>query len=408
MPISPRLVNIGESATLALDARYKALKQSGVDVVGFGAGEPDFETPEHIKQAGIAAITANFTRYTAAAGIDELRQAIADRICDDQGVRYEPSQIVVTCGAKHAIFNAIQALCAEGDEVVIPSPYWVSYPEQVKSTGATPVFLECRESDGWRLDPERLRRAITRRTRLVIVNSPGNPTGWIGTREELAAVIELAHTHDFHVLSDEIYSKLAEPGAFVAPAGLPGGAERVIVVDGVSKAYSMTGWRIGWAVGPKAILQTMIRFQSHATSHPSSISQKAAVAALRGDQGVVRRMAEEFERRRRIMVEGLRRIDGFSLAEPRGAFYCFPRISSFFGGRAGSIEISDSSSFAEACLEVARVAVVPGYAFGAEGFVRLSYATSEAEIQRGLERLSALARSIVRPAEVRTAAARRG
>ena len=270
MRLSPRIEGIGESATLALDARYKALKQSGVDVVGFGAGEPDFPTPEHIKEAGIAAIRANFTRYTAAGGIDELRTAIVDRIREDQGVRYEPSQTIVTSGAKHAVYNVVQALCSEGDEVVIPAPYWVSYPEIVKTAGANPVILECRESEGWRLDPERLKRAITRRTRLVIVNSPGNPTGWIGSREEMQALVDLANAHDFHVLSDEIYSKLAPPKTFVGPATLPGATDRVIVVDGVSKAYSMTGWRIGWAIGPKPLVQAMLRFQSQATSHPSS------------------------------------------------------------------------------------------------------------------------------------------
>jgi aspartate aminotransferase len=398
MRLSPRIDGIAESATLALDARYKALKQQGVDVVGFGAGEPDFPTPEHVKEAGIAAIRANFTRYTAAGGIEELRSAIVDRLREDQGVRFDPSQAIVTSGAKHAVFDVVQALCAEGDEVIIPSPYWVSYPEIVKTAGATPIVVECRESEGWRLDPERLRRAVTRRTRLVIVNSPGNPTGWIGSREEMQALVDLAKAHDFFVLSDEIYSKLASPGTFVGPASLPGADGRVIVVDGCSKAYCMTGWRIGWAVGPKPLVQAMLRFQSHAMSHPSSISQKAAVAALLGDQTIVRTMAEEFERRRRVMVDGLRRIPGFTISEPKGAFYAFPRVSAFFGARAGSVEIRDSASFAEACLDVARVALVPGGPFGAEGFVRLSYATSTDEIRRGLERLGEFACSLDRPA----------
>ncbi|MDD5556844.1 MAG: pyridoxal phosphate-dependent aminotransferase [bacterium] len=368
------------SATLAIDAKAKALKAAGKDVVGFGSGEPDFDTPEHVKEAARRAIAAGCTKYTPVAGTLELRAAVAEKLRRDNGLSYEPGQIVVSCGAKHALYNAVRVLCNPGDEFIIISPYWVTYPAQVVMSGGRPVFVETSAADGFRLDPERLRRAVTPRTKAIILNSPNNPTGWAACPGELEAVAALALDRGLHVISDEIYEKIIYPPAAHASIASLGGEikRRTIVVNGVSKSHSMTGWRIGYLAAEPAIAALAERLQSHSTSNPDSIAQAAAVEALRGDQSFTAMMAGEFRARRDSIVGRLRAVPGVSCTMPMGAFYAFPDIS---GTGMGSMAL------AEALLEQALVAVVPGAAFGADGHVRLSYATSMENIERGMDRI---------------------
>lgn len=389
--IAKRMKKIKPSPTLAVSAKIKAMKAQGIDVVGFGAGEPDFDTPQNIKNAAIAAINAGFTKYCPVSGIPELKEAIVEKMKKDHGLDYDVSQVIVSCGAKHSIFNALMAVLNDGDEVIIFSPYWVSYPDMVLICGAKPRIVKTFEKDGFRPDPKRLEKAITPKTKLVIINSPSNPTGVMYSKEDLEAIGKVLLKHKkVLIISDDIYEKLIYDGNkfYNIVQIYPELKGRTIVVNGVSKTYSMTGWRIGYAVGPKEIVQAMENIQSQSTSNPTSISMKAAVEALKGPQDEVERMRAEFERRRNIIVEGLNSIEGISCFKPQGAFYVFPNVSALFGKKTrGGKRIKDSLSLADALLEEARVGIVPGADFGGEGYIRMSYATSEDAIREGLKRI---------------------
>ncbi|NLW93066.1 MAG: pyridoxal phosphate-dependent aminotransferase [Chlamydiae bacterium] len=374
------------SHTLAIDARAKALRLAGKDVVGFGAGEPDFDTPAHVKEAACRAIAEGRTKYTPVAGIPALREAVARKLAADNGVSYRPDEIVVSCGAKHALYNAIRVLLNPGDEALILSPHWVTYPAQVILAGGNPVFVAAEAADGFRIDPERVEAAVTPRTRLIIVNSPNNPTGWVAERDELAGLAEIALRHRLHLISDEIYEKIVyPPAAHLSIASLgPEIKECTIVVNGVSKSHAMTGWRIGYLAASRKIAALAERLQSHCTSNPDSIAQAAAVEALGGDRGFVEMMLRSFQARRDLLVGRLAAMPGVRCAVPRGAFYAFPDISSFGVG---------SAALAEELLEKALVAVVPGAAFGADAHLRLSYATSTEQIEKGMDRMERFLRS---------------
>jgi aspartate aminotransferase len=393
--LADRMKRIQPSATLAISAKAKAMKAQGIDVVGFGAGEPDFDTPSHIKEAAIQATLEGFTKYTPVGGTEELKDAIRDRVWQDLGLRYERSQVIVCCGAKHAVYNAVMALFQEGDEVLIPSPYWVSYPEILAMAGATAVIVPTMEEHGFKVRPEELRRAITPRSRGLILNSPSNPTGSVYTQEEMEALGRVILEEGLLVISDDIYDKLvytdSEPGHIVKVSREL--ADSTILVNGVSKTYAMTGWRIGYALGPQELISAMDTVQGQSTSNPTSIAQKAAVAALRGPQDCVELMVEEFDRRRRYMVERLNRMEGVSCLEPQGAFYVFLNVAGYLGKRCGHREVRNPSELAAYLLEEARVAVVAGEPFGSDRHLRLSFALSMEEIQKGLDRIhEALAR----------------
>lgn len=395
MKISERARAIGASPTLALDARTKELQKQGVDVVNFGVGEPDFDTPDHIKEAAIDAIRKGFTKYTPSSGILELREACARKFREENGLDYKPDQILVSVGAKHSIYNAIMVLCEAGDEVLIPVPYWVSYPEMVRLAGAKPVYIETTPDTGFKVTPEMLSRAITPRTRVLILNSPSNPTGTVYTREELSGIAEVCLKHGIWVISDEIYEKLIYEGEHVSFASLsPELLNITITVNGVSKAYAMTGWRIGYAGGPKEVIKAMADLQSHATSNPTSISQKAALAALTGPTEPLERMRQEFKKRRDYIVERAQRMPGFRCPIPSGAFYIYPDVSGLIGKSVGGKVITSSSVLAEILLEKARIAVVPGEAFGTSANLRFSYATSLERIKEGMDRLEAVLREV--------------
>ena len=390
MYLSHRIASIEESLTLAISSKAKAMKAKGIDVIDFGVGEPDFDTPQHIKQAGIDAITQGFTKYTPAAGTPELRQAIADKLKRDNELDYPAAQIIVSCGAKHSLFNIILAMCQEGDEVIIPAPYWVSYPEMVKASGAKSVFLPTDESTQFKITPQQLDSAITPDSKLLILNSPSNPTGSVYTPDELQALAELILDTDMYVLSDEIYEMLVYDGTVHKSIASfsPEIKERTIVVNGFSKSYAMTGWRLGYAAGPKEIISTAIQLQSHSTSNPCSIAQKAGVAALKGDQVCIQAMVAEFDKRRKRMVQALNEMPGVTCVEPKGAFYALPNISEWFGEEIHGRVIGNSMDFATVCLEEAKIAIVPGSGFGDDRFVRFSYATSIENIEEGMRRMA--------------------
>lgn len=380
---------MAESATLALDAKVQELRRKGAGIVDFGAGQPDFPTPDPVKEAGKRAIRENRTKYTPAAGLPEARKAVAHHLHEGFGTAYDAGrEVLVTNGAKQAIFNAVQCLADAGDEILFPSPYWVSYPEQVRSCGAVPVVVPTEDTD-FRLDAKRLEDAITDRTRAIILNSPSNPTGAVYTRGELEAVAALAEKHDLVVIADEIYGRMVYDADFVSFGALGEAARaRTIVIGAVSKTYSMTGWRFGWAAGPSELIGPMSRLQSHSTSNACTVSQYAAIEALTGDQSETARRVEEFDRRRRHMLDRLAKIDGFDCIKPDGAFFVFPRIEGLFGSQVDGSAIDGSLAFAEAVLERASVAIVPGLAFGSDAFVRISYAVSIDEIDRGVDRLA--------------------
>jgi aspartate aminotransferase len=361
----------------------------GIDVIDFAAGEPDFDTPEPVKAAAEAAIKAGFTKYTASSGIDELRQAIADKLATDHGLRYDKSQVLVSCGAKHTLYNLAQALFEAGDEVLIPSPFWGSYQDQVLLSDATPVLVQTQEAEGYALTREALERSITPRSKAIIINSPCNPTGATHGRTTLEHVAEVALRSDLVIISDEIYEKILYDGAQhigIATLG-PEVAARTVVVNGVSKAYAMTGWRIGYAAGPKDLITAMGNIQSQSTSNPTSISQKAAIAALRSGDAFPKHMVLEFDHRRRLMVERLNKMPGVSCRMPTGAFYAFPNVSGLFGRRHDGGVISGAADLAAYFLKEARVALVPGEPFGSASHIRLSYATSLEAISRGMDRM---------------------
>ena len=389
MKLASRINLIKPSPTLVITAKAAALRAEGRDIIDFGAGEPDFNTPDNIKTAAIRAVESNFTRYTAVGGIDELKDAIIRKLQSENYLTYKRSEIVVSCGAKHTLFNLVQVLFEEGDEVIIPSPYWVSYPDMVLLTGAKPVIVETAEKNSFRMTPEELEAAITEKTKAVIINSPCNPTGCTYSKEELAALAEVLLRHRLIFISDDIYEKiLYDDFPFWNMAAVnPAMKELTVVVNGVSKAYAMTGWRIGYAAGPEPLIAAMAKMQSQSTSNPVSISQKAAVEALTGDQRVIAEMVNEFQKRRDYLVAALNKLDGVSCLKPLGAFYVFPNVSSLYGKSSGKVKITDSTTLTEYLLEQAEVAVVPGIAFGDDRYIRISYATSMELIEKGFERI---------------------
>jgi len=387
--LSKRVSLISPSPTLAITAMAKRMKAEGIDVIGFGAGEPDFGTPVHIKNAAKKALDEGFTKYTPASGMLELKEAICRKLEDDNGLYYEPDEILVSCGAKHSIFNAVLALCDEGDEVILPSPYWVSYPEMIKVAGAKSVMIKTTQENNFKITPRQMREAVSSNTKLFILNSPSNPTGMVYTKDELKAISEILVEAGIYCISDEIYEKIIYDGQeHISIRSLsPEMKELTIVVNGVSKTYSMTGWRIGYAAGPRKLIQAMSNLQSHSTSNPTSISQMAAISALQGPQDEVGKMVSEFKKRRDYIVERLDRISGISYLKPQGAFYVFPDISRIIGKSFNGQVIKNSVSLAQLLLSEARVAVVPGAAFGADEYLRLSYATSKENIREGLDRI---------------------
>ncbi len=389
MKLADRVHKIQPSPTLSIDAKAKALKAQGIDIVGFGAGEPDFDTPDNIREAAKKAIDAGFTRYTPVGGTDELKDAIIAKLRNDNGLEYARDEISVACGAKHSLYNISQALIQQGDEVVIPAPYWVSYPDQVLLAGGKPVFIETDEATSFKITPEKLEKAITKNTKALILNSPCNPTGATYSETELKAIGEVCLKHDFVIISDDIYERLIYDNLSFSniATSVPDLKERVMVVNGVSKTYAMTGWRIGYAAGPSEIISAMTKLQSQSTSNPTSIAQKAAVEALNGPQEPVAKMVVEFEKRRTYIIDRLNAIPGISCFRSNGAFYAFPNISGIFGKSIEGTAITGSTEFAAYLLDRAKVALVPGAAFGADNSVRLSYATSMENIRKGLDRI---------------------
>lgn len=387
--LSERAKKIKPSPTLAIDAKAKAMMASGVDVVNFGVGEPDFDTPENIKEAAIMAIRDGFTKYTAVGGIDPLKDAIIEKFKKDNNLGYSREEIIVSCGAKHSLYNIAQALYGPGDEVIIPSPYWVSYPDQVILNDATPVIVKTYESEGFMLKPEELENHITKKTKALILNSPSNPTGLIYDRKTLERIAEIAVKNNIYVISDEIYEKLIYDGAGHVSIASFGKEirDKTIVVNGLSKSHAMTGWRIGFAAGPKDVIKAMTNIQSQSTSNPSSIAQKAAIEALKGPQDSVEEMRQEFDKRRKYLVSELNSIQGVSCITPTGAFYAFPNTSEFYGKSVNGRDISSSSDLALYLLEDAHVALVPGDAFGDDDYLRLSYSTSMENIEKAVERI---------------------
>src|SRR5688572_32079673 len=378
--IAQRAASLSPSLTLAIDSKAKAMKAAGEDVVGFGAGEPDFDTPQHIKDAAAKALADGFTKYTPAAGIPELRQAIADKFQRENGLTYKPSQVIVSCGGKHSCYNIILATCEEGDEVIIPSPYWLSYPEMVKLAGAKPVILETTDQTEFKVTPAQLRAAITPNTRLFVLNSPSNPTGSVYTPEEIKALGDICVEKGVLIMSDEIYEHLLYDGAKHKSVASFSQAhyEHTIVVHGFAKAWSMTGWRLGFLAAPEPIAKAIDAIQSHSTSNPTSFAQKGGVAALNGPQNHLPGWLAEFNQRRTYAHQKLNSIPGLSCVNVKGAFYLFPNIS-----KLGL----KSADFCARLLESEKVAAVPGIAFGADDYLRISYATSLASIEKGLARL---------------------
>ncbi len=388
MYISEKAKSISPSSTLAIDAKFKAMKADGVDVVGFGAGEPDFDTPQYIKDAAIKAILDGKTKYTPAAGVGELRKAICKKFKDENNLDYTFDQIVVSNGAKHSLVNVFQAICNAGDEVIIPTPFWVSYPEMVKLADAVPVFLTTHEENDFKLTAQELADAITDKTRAIILNSPSNPTGMVYTKDELNEIAKVCVENNIYVVSDEIYEHLIYEGSHVSIASLGEDIKDLtIIVNGVSKTYAMTGWRIGYTASHPAIAKVMANVQSHATSNPNSIAQYATLAALGGGRDEIKLMKQAFLERRNFMVDKINSIDGVSCLKPHGAFYVFMNISRLKGKTLAGKLIETSDDFADVFLDKAKVAVVPGSGFGADDYVRWSYATGMETIKEGLSRL---------------------
>ena len=387
MELAERATILTPSLTLSIDSKAKAMKAEGIDVCSFGAGEPDFDTPEHIKQAAAAALASGFTKYTPSSGIPELRQAISEKFKADNGLDYGPGQIVVSNGAKHSCLNAILACVGPGDEVVIPAPYWLSYPEMVRLAGGEPVIVPTKQENGWKMTAEEFEDAMSPRTKMVILNSPGNPTGAVYTEEELRAIGDVALGEDILILSDEIYEKLVyDDTKHVSIASLSKELyDLTITVNGFSKSYAMTGWRLGYLGAPESIAKAIDAIQSHSTSGCTSFAQKGAVAALKGDQQAVEDMRQEFDIRRQYTVDRLQKIPRVSVVEPKGAFYVLANIS--------GLGLS-STNFADRLLSKHHVAVVPGVAFGDDRTVRLSYATSLDIIKKGLDRFEEFCRQL--------------
>lgn len=389
MFLSQRARSIKPSPTLAIDAKAKALKAQGVDVIGFGVGEPDFDTPGNIKEAGIKAIENGFTKYCPVGGTDDLKDAIIEKLKKDNGLSYERGEIIVSCGAKHSLYNIAMTVLEKGDEVIIPAPYWVSYPDIVALADATPVIVNTSEKNGFKMTADEFRRAITPKTKAVVINSPSNPTGSSYSKKELEGIAEIAVEKKILIISDDIYEKLVYDGfEFTSIASLGKEVKDLtIVVNGVSKAYAMTGWRIGYAAGSKEIITAMTNIQSQSTSNPTSIAMKASTEALKGPQDAVNSMVREFDKRRVYMVERLNKINGITCLRPNGAFYAFPNITGLLGKSFNGKILNSSSDVATCLLDEVKVALVPGSAFGAEGYLRLSYATSMENIKEGIDRI---------------------
>lgn len=390
LQLAERVARMSPSPTMAIDAKAKSLAAQGLDVVNFGAGEPDFDTPAHIAEAGIEAIRQGKTRYTATGGTAELKAAVIERLRIEVGHRYEPAEVLISVGAKHSLYNAIMAIVSPGDGVLLPVPYWVSYPEQIRLADGEVEAVSIRRPDGV-LTRADLEARVTSRSRGIILNSPSNPSGAVIPPEELQAIAQFAIERDLWIISDEIYGRLVYDDAQqVSIASFPGMRERTLVINGVSKAYAMTGWRIGYAAGPRPIIEAMSSLQSQSTSNPTSVAQAAAEAALTGPQEAVEAMRQEFDRRRRFAVERINQIRGLKAAVPKGAFYLWVDMSGLVGQTVGGRRIENADDLALAWLEEARVAVVPGSGFGVPHFFRLSYATSLERIATGLERMAAL------------------
>ena len=389
MKLAARVAKIKPSETLAITAKANALRAEGRDVIGFGAGEPDFDTPVNIKTAAIKAIEAGFTKYTPVGGTDELKDAVIAKLRRDNDLEYKRSQVVVSCGAKHTLYNLAQSIFETSDEVIIPAPYWVSYPDIVVLAGGQPVIVNTLEEDGFKMKPDQLKAAITGRTRAVVINSPSNPTGAAYSPAELKALAAVLLDKEILVISDDIYEKIIYanfPFTNIAMVE-PKMKDRTIVVNGVSKAYAMTGWRIGYAAGPEQIIAAINKIQSQNTSNPASISQKAAVEALNGDQAVVGKMVSEFRIRRDVIVQMLNDIPDVKCFSPEGAFYVFPNVSKIYGRSFQGKKITNSTELIDYLLDEVNVAIVPGAAFGSDNHIRLSYATSLKNIEEGLKRV---------------------
>jgi aspartate aminotransferase len=389
-PLSRRALGCAPSPTLAITAKANQMKADGIDVVAFGAGEPDFDTPQHIKDAAVDALAKGYTKYTPSAGIPALKKAIIEKLACDNGLEYGPNNIIVSCGGKHSLYNLFQVLCDEGDEVIIPAPYWVSYPEQAKLAGATPVIIETTDAGGFAPTLEQIRAAVTPRTKIFVLNSPSNPTGAMWPRATIEALAEIAVENGFYVVSDEIYEKITYDGnqaLSIASLG-PEIKKRTLTVNGTSKTYSMTGWRIGYAAGEAEIIAAAGRLQDQVTSNPTSIAQYAALAALTGPQEYLNDWVTEFDRRRKAVTALLNDIPGITCRLPEGAFYVFPNVSGLFGKRFGEKALRSGDDVADYLLTDAKVAVVPGGGFGAPDYIRLSYATSMEAIQKGLARIA--------------------
>jgi aspartate aminotransferase len=387
--ISHRAASLTPSLTLAIDSKLKQMKADGQDIVGFGTGEPDFDTPDHIKMACIKALAEGFTKYTPAAGIPELRQAAADKFKRDNGLAYKPSQIIVSCGGKHSCYNVFLATCEEGDEVIIPAPYWLSYPEMVKLVGAKPVIIETTDKSEFKITPGQLRQAITPKTRIFVLNSPSNPTGSIYTRDEIKTLGDICVEKGVLIMSDEIYEKLVYDGAeHVSVASFSQQHyDHTVIIHGFAKAYSMTGWRLGLLAAPEPIAKAVDAIQGHSTSNPTSFAQKGGVAALNGPQDHLKPWLAEFARRRTYAYQRLNSMPGISCVNAKGAFYLFPNIA-----KLGL----KSTEFCAKLLEQEKVAAVPGIAFGADDYLRISYATSMTNIEKGLDRLEKFAKSLAK------------
>ena len=388
MKLSEKNLSISPSPTLAIDSKFKEMKANGVDVVGFGAGEPDFDTPENIKNAAIEAIKEGFTKYTPASGTLELKKAVAEKFKKENNLNYLPQQIVISNGAKHSLVNAFSAILNPGDEVIIPAPFWVSYPEMVKMADGTPKFIYTTEENNFKFTIDQLKAAITDKTKALVLNSPSNPTGMVYSEDELRAIADVCVENEIFVISDEIYEKLIYEGKHVSIGSFN---EKIfnltITINGMSKSYAMTGWRIGFAAANPQVANIMANIQSHAASNPNSVAQKAALAGITGPQDTVDEMVKVFKERRDYMVERINNIDGISCLKPNGAFYVMMNIKSLYGKTICGEVIDSADKFAELFLEHAKVAVVPGTGFGADGYVRWSYATSLENIKEGLDRL---------------------
>lgn len=394
--LSERIKNMIPSMTVGLTDKIQELKRKGIDVIGLNIGEPDFNTPENIIEAAKSALDEGFTKYTVVAGILELREAICEKLKKDNNLEYSPNEIIVSSGAKQSLTNALLTLCEPGEEVIVLTPCWVSYIEMVKLSGATPVLVSTDEDDGFSLNIDKIREAITSKTKAIMINTPNNPTGVVYSKEELKAIGELAVKHNFYIISDEIYEKLIyDNESHTSIASISQEIkDKTLVINGFSKSYAMTGWRLGYTAGPREIIKGMVDLQGHMTSAVNSIAQKAAVEAIKGPQDSVKYMLSEYEERRKYLLNRLRAIDNISCNDAKGAFYLMPKVSKFFGLSYKGKEIKNCVDFAEFLLEEAYVSVVPGIAFSAPGYVRISYATSIEKIQDAMDRIEVALKSL--------------